>query len=190
MSEQRNSPKVSASKELGICLLVALQTDPTLALTPICPSGKFRMGDRTYHEQGYGDWTGFYDWLRTTSGEIVGVRYSPFDETEFLIDAVASFRYVVVLESKRCLEIYFSNVRGVDWRKSDDQEFGSNKIFFCTREGRWLISFDTKRLSEPEMKSLRAADVRWESVSLGTATVKSEKRSAKPRKLARAAAAG
>jgi len=159
-------PDLSKQTRLDSCLLVALETHPTLALTGSCPGEQFRMGERLYKDQGYGDWTGFYDWLRKDSDRIVGVRYCPFEATEFLIETVARLEYVVIPERKRCIEVYFSIPSpGADPRKSDDQTFGSNKIFFCQEQTKWLISFDTTRLSESEMQSIRAANVRWEPVS-------------------------
>jgi len=140
-------------------------------LTGSCPTGQFRMDGRLYKEAGdYGDWTGFYDWLRQDSGHIVGVRYSPFEQTEFLIKAVEGLTYVVIPEPKRCIEVYFSpgsGSRGVDRSESDDQTFGSNRIFYSGEEkGRYLISFDTRRLSESEMQSIRTSKARWETVSM------------------------
>ncbi len=152
------------------CLLVAFEPAPTLVLTGSCPTGQFRMDGRLYKEAGdYGDWTGFYDWLRQDSGHIVGVRYSPFQETEFLIEAVKGLAYVVIPEPKRCIEVYFSpgsGSRGVDPSESDDQAFGSNRIFYCNEQSRYLISFDTSRLSESEMQSIRTSKARWETVSM------------------------
>ena len=52
----------------------------------------------------------------------------------------------------------------MDLRKSDDQDFGPNKVFY-SKEGTWLLSFDTKRLIVAEMESIRASQAEWESVS-------------------------
>jgi hypothetical protein len=32
-----------------------------------------------------GEWTGFYDWLRNPFGQIIGVRYWPFEHCKFLL---------------------------------------------------------------------------------------------------------
>lgn len=157
----------------GPCLLVACRTgEPALALTEQCPVGDFRMGDRDFEDKGFGDWTGFYDWLRDFSGKVVGVRYWPFEETAFLIDLLCDRGYIVPGD-KSYLEIYFSQNSRVDRRKSDDQEFGSNKIF-CSKEGTWLISFDTRGLSSSERESLRASDAaQWETASIPAIAAKS-----------------
>lgn len=157
------------------CLLVECRTgEPALALTDQCPVGRLRIGDRDYVDSGFGDWTGFYDWLRDFNGRIVGVRYWPFEETTFLIDLLCNRGYIVPGE-KSYLEIYFTKNRKVDRRKSDDQDFGSNKIF-SSEQGTWLMSFDTQGLSVSEMESLRASDAaQWESVSVATAAGESER---------------
>jgi len=163
------APVLSKQTRSDGCLLVAFEKDPSLALVESCPAQPFRMGERLYQDQGYGDWTGFYDWLRKDSAEIVGVRYWPFERTEFLIDhlAKAKLSYVQTPVARRRVEVYFALVgsHGVDPRKSDDQTFGSNRIFLC-KQNRWLISFDTTRLSESEIQTIRAVNARWETVSM------------------------
>lgn len=125
------------------------------------------MGDRVYEEeQSYGDWTGFYDWLRNPAGQVVGVRYCPFDETRFLIEDLRNFEYIDVPAGGLCLEIHFWRGEHVDRRKSDDQDFGLNKIFRASSTSGWLISFDTTALSISELAGLRASPAKWEAVSV------------------------
>jgi len=65
---------------------------------------------------------------------------------------VGSLPYVKVPEDRSCLEIYFPGGGRVEARASDDQSFGSNRIF-CSEEGGWAISFDTTGLSATEVLS-------------------------------------
>lgn len=35
---------------------------------------EFVLGNEVFSDSGAGDWLGFYDWLRTKSGKVIGVR--------------------------------------------------------------------------------------------------------------------
>lgn len=132
-------------KKSGGCLLVAFRSRPVLTLVEECPGDAFQIGDRYYRDKGYGDWTGFYDWLKDSAGRVLGVRYWPFEETHFLLELLSQFPYVVVAEDQSYLEIYFSSDCQVERQRADDQDFGANKVF-STDQGEWVISFDTMGL--------------------------------------------
>jgi len=121
-----------------------------------------QIGDRAYRDQGYGDWTGFYDWLRTSPEKIVGVRYWPFHNTRFLVADLSVRQYVLAQQDKACLEVYFSPTdQRIDLMASDDQAFGSNRVF-CSQADGWAISFDTTGLSTSELHSIRDSGADWE----------------------------
>lgn len=160
---KRKSHSKEPSPTPGACLLVALASAPKLAFARECPASAFRMGGQDYRDQGYGDWTGFYDWLRSSPDTVIGVRYWPFDNTRFLADLVSSLPYVKIPQDSSCLEIYFSNGR-IEASASDDQSFGSNRIFYSEEGGCWAISFDTAGLSASEVLSLATTDAEWETV--------------------------
>lgn len=146
------------------------------------------MGGRDYRDQGYGDWTGFDDWLRSAADTVIGVRYWPFENTRFLADVVGSLPYVKVPEDGSCLEIYFSARGRVEARASDDQSFGSNRIF-CSEEGGWAISFDTTGLSDTEFLSLARTDAEWETLETPARSVPRSSAPVLPRKLAKGSGA-
>ena len=50
----------------------------------------------------------------------------------------------------------------MDAQLSDDQDFGANKVFL-TDQGEWVISFDTTRLTDVEVKSIHANNAKWRS---------------------------
>ncbi len=133
-------------KESGKCLLVAFRSRLTLALVNECSGDKFQMGDRRYRDKGYGDWTGFYDWLKDSDGKILGVRYWPFREIHLPIKKLFQLPYVVVAKDRSYIEIYFSNDHQVDAQCSDDQDFGANKVFL-TDQSELAISFRRPRLN-------------------------------------------
>jgi hypothetical protein len=144
------------------------------------------MGNRSYRDQGFGDWTGFYDWLREPSDKVVGVRYLPFDKTRFLVDLLCSLPYVTAPKDRSYVEVYFVKNPRPDSMRSDDQAFGSNKVFY-SEEGGWLLSFDTTGLSESELNSLQDEDVCWEQVSAAGKSSEDPKSVMKNGKVAKAA---
>jgi hypothetical protein len=140
----------------GRCLLVALGPRPVVALAPVCPQDKIQIAGRCYHDRGYGDSTGFYDWLRNYAGAVIGVRYWPFEDTEFLCEALASLPYVAVAADKTYLDIYFSDDRRFDPERSCDQDIGASKVFSADGAG-WALAFDTAALDRADLRSLMAA---------------------------------
>ena len=51
----------------------------------VWPLTGFVIGSKQYRDANFGQWTGFYDWLRDSKEQVLGVRYWPFEDTEFLI---------------------------------------------------------------------------------------------------------
>ena len=89
-------------------MLVAFQPRLTLVLANECADDEVQT---RYGDKGCGDWTGFYDWLRDSDGNILGVRYWPFEEIHLPIKKLSQLPYVVVAKDKSYLEIYFSDGR-------------------------------------------------------------------------------
>ena len=165
-------------------MLVALRSGPAIAFAPECPASSFQMGDREYRDKGFGDWTGFYDWLRSGAESIVGVRYWPFQETRFVVDDLSGYQYVKVPEDKSCLEIYFSADGGVDRRASDDQAFGSNRVFY-SEAGGWALSFDTIDLSLRALQSILRSGAKHETLVIPGASSSATPAQVIPGKLAK-----
>lgn len=116
--------------------------------------GSVELDLERYVDIGEGDWTGFYDWLRSPTGAILGVRYWPFEGTAFLCQALAGLPYVVVDQERRGLEVYFSSDRDFDPQNSGDQEFGDNRVF-QSEPGEYALSFATRAIEETELSALR-----------------------------------
>lgn len=71
------------------------------------------------------NWIGFYDWLRTSDGEVIGVRLRPDKGT---LDE-ATLNFLVALNEQNSvndLRIYFAAVREFDPVLSEDCDFGGN----------------------------------------------------------------
>lgn len=139
--------------------------EPHLALCDQLPKGTFNADGKTYDETEMGHWTGFYDWLRPAKGRVIGIRYWPFEEARFLIDASRWLGYVDIDESQSSITLRLDE--GVfDERLSDSQDFGDNKIWEGG-DGSYAVSFSTYSLSHEELECLKSLPVRWLCLELG-----------------------
>jgi len=121
------------------CLIVGLDTSPRVALLSEVPGSEFMFRDRLYADAAPGDFTGFYDWLRTVSHDVIGVRFSPFREFEFILAALDTHSYVNVSPGRN-VEIFFSENHDYCAELSGDQCFGDNKIM-STESHEYLLTF-------------------------------------------------
>lgn len=73
------------------------------------------------------DWIGFYDWLRTPDGEIIGVRLQPDEGT---LDET-TLNFLIALDEQNSADnllIYFAAKREFDPVLSGDADFGGNAL--------------------------------------------------------------
>ena len=95
----------------------------------------------------HGDWLGFYDWLRTDAGVIVGVRIRLDDQR--MTRLFESYKCPSVAIDGDVVTIRTSSEGIVCEALSDDADFGGNAIFignagalaiafFCPRKGKLL----------------------------------------------------
>jgi hypothetical protein len=126
------------------------------------PLKGFFIGNKRYLDTDFGHWTGFYDWLRDADGNLLGVRYTPFEDTEFLIDHTTKLPYVKTAPL-RYIEIYFSEKRAIDAKRSCDQEFLYDAVF-RSDDGDYAIAFGIEELSEVDLQGLEKAEAEWAAV--------------------------
>lgn len=110
-----------------------------------------------FRELDNGDVTGFYDWLRSGSGNgIVGVRYWPFPPEEIgkLLISLSGLDYVTILGNGSGVIVRFGNGRPIDEEQSVDQAFGSNRVYL-SEANELAISFGTFSLNPGERAALR-----------------------------------
>jgi hypothetical protein len=141
------------------CLLVIFRAELTLSKDIQWPLKGFAVGDRQYNEVNIGGWTGFYDWLRDSEENLLGVRYSPFKDCEFLIERTAKLQYVKP-DFPRNIEIYFSERREVEAGFSCDQDFLYDAIF-RSDDGEYAIGFGMEELTEANLRSLGVVAAEW-----------------------------
>jgi len=106
-------------------LLVELSDTPRFWLAGEIPDERFLLNGVEYEDTGFGDFIGFYDYLRDTAGEVLGVRFFPFEDLDFA-------------ENK--INLFASAKKDVDESKSDDQLFVDNKLY-KSKNGKLLLTF-------------------------------------------------
>lgn len=106
-------------------LLVELTEPPRVWLSPELPNKSVALSDAVYFDSGCGDFLGFYDYLRNAEGEILGVRFAPFEEFGF---------------DRQEIQVFFSDKHDFEETKSDDQVFVDNKLY-KSKSGARLVTF-------------------------------------------------
>lgn len=86
---------------------------------------------------------GFYDYLRVDQDTIVGVRWSPFPQAEFVLDKVPESPLLTITPNGllRSLRIWRRGPVEFDESISDDQLFWYNRILVGERSGEIMITF-------------------------------------------------
>lgn len=85
-------------------------------------------GGRYHKVDGYDFW-GFYDWLRTESGRIVGLRFKPFRSIESF-EAVAPISECHIDVRSGDVWVFFAGTPlPYSEERSADQAFGANWVF-------------------------------------------------------------
>jgi hypothetical protein len=151
--------KESPQPDPNPCLLVLLGSALTLARDVRWPMAGFTIGEEKYYDASFGDWTGFYDWLRDAEGGLLGVRYTPFEQTEFLTRELENLHYVKA-DPPRHLEIYFSKRREIDPKRSCDQAFLYDAVFRSDK-GSYAIGFGMEELNESDLRGLETIGAGW-----------------------------
>jgi hypothetical protein len=141
------------------CLLVMFGEKVTLARNVTWPLKGFVVGERHYYDATFGEWTGFYDWLRDGCENVLGVRYTPFEQTEFLTQELKELSYAKA-DPPRHIEIYFSERREFDEKLSCDQEFLYDAIF-RSDDGKYAIGFGMEKLTESNLRGLERIGAKW-----------------------------
>ena len=147
------------------CLIVILGEQLKLAEGSRWPIASFALEDKCYRECGFGDFTEFYDWLRNSHDELLGVRYYLCRETEFLFDYAQRTDYMLSADcgTFKYVEIYFSEKRDVDPLRSCDQGFVYDPVF-RSDDDQIAIAFDAGWLSETELEALDRNETVWTEV--------------------------
>lgn len=139
------------------CLILILDEKLEAIHVPSCPTS-LRDGAGNLYTNSYPeDDNGFYDWLRRANGEIIGVRWFPYEDgaldnknTRYL----KSLKYIGLGNDLREIAIYFGDSREFEEQNSCDQDFLQNNLFI-SKAGKCAVSFSTANLSEKERTNLQ-----------------------------------
>jgi hypothetical protein len=112
--------------------------------------------NRKFADSGAGSWIGFYDWLRSDRGLLLGVRSWLSPSEAALIDATARAHPDVELSTNGELRIWFSSRRDLSEWLSGDQSMGDHRLM-VSDTGAYAFTFDLDALSEAEIKNMALA---------------------------------
>lgn len=96
---------------------------------------------------------GFYDYLRVDPQTIVGVRWCPFTNAEFVLDRVPSTPLITVESNgrSRSLNVWFGGRTEINGPLSDDQAFWYNRVLEKEDTGEVIVTFGLSNVSESEI---------------------------------------
>ena len=80
-----------------------------------------------FKDTGLGDWTGFYDWLRNPARKIIGVRYWPFENAQFILDSYTQTPNVQI-DPRKGLLVFFGSQTEYRENISGDQDFAEARV--------------------------------------------------------------
>jgi hypothetical protein len=132
-------------------LLIALRPKIGLATVPAWPVTKLAVEGHAYRPTGP-EWSGFYDWLRSEEGTVLGVRYHSTEDTAFLLEEARRLSYASVGQHGDVC-IFFGENRAFDPEQSADQDFAYDQVFVATGMGS-AICFSTENLSDDQVASI------------------------------------
>lgn len=110
------------------CLVLVVRPKVTLAVIPACPEQSFTEGSQCFLDQTGEDFIGFYDWIRDSSGHVLGVRQTLSEEFDKIAAQLPTPSYVRHERDPIRLEFYFSDERDYDPTQSSDQDFLMNRL--------------------------------------------------------------
>jgi hypothetical protein len=116
----------------------------------------FELDDDHFEDVGLGYHNGFYDFLRSRTGAIIGLRLSPPADAERLLAEVTEGKYLRFTREgyQQVLSMFWGHEQDFDSETSSDQYFGDNTIYRAKRTGRLAVSFGVDLLSSAEKASL------------------------------------
>lgn len=84
------------------------------------------LDGRKFTDTGGGDWIGFFDWLRNSNGQIIGVQQWVDEPSPLLFGQ--HYEGVEANPLHGVVQAYFGPGRDVDPTASCDQDFGNNRL--------------------------------------------------------------
>jgi hypothetical protein len=158
---------IQASLLKAVAIVMSARHPPVLAAIDGSAPKVMSMEDENFTEKPCPDWLGFYDWLRTGSGEFVGLRLFLDDPADLDFGLLTNLSGIVldaqIGAKRRNVTVFFGQNRQFDERRSVSADFGGNRLFlgdngsvaiaFCAPDdAQWHTALErygaTRRLSE------------------------------------------
>jgi hypothetical protein len=127
----------------AVAVVLSEQQPPRLLGLSEVPQHGIALDGVRFEDSGLGDWLGFYDWLRTSGGDILGVRLW-IDEDSPKIDALGNCMDVHITVDKSHALVFFGAEREFDPAASNDQDFGGNRLF--VGQSGYVLTFNSPAL--------------------------------------------
>ena len=142
-------------------LLVVLEpadATPTVALRLQDSPTRIAHAGTTFHEVPPDDegglFLGFYDWLRSRQGSVVGVQLTFHDGRDAVRAALGEARVGTWLTGY-VFRVLFGDHADIDEESSVDQEFSVSRCYVDSAK-RVALLFDASELNEDDMQALTA----------------------------------
>jgi hypothetical protein len=117
------------------------------------PDGSYSLAGDIYFKTGIEGFTGFVDWLKTTTKQIVGLRYWPFETaTELIKSRCSGINFDN--QTPYCFLGWFSACTEYAPAESDDQSM-SDVMIVTTPEGRLAIIISCDELTQPQTQEIQ-----------------------------------
>jgi len=124
----------------------------TLVLTDCLKLGG-NLYSKDFESSKYDGFIGFFDWLRKSESEIIGIRLCYF-EHHMYNNLLHELPYINITYEGKWIEILFEN-ETYDYDLSGDQDFTNNYVYESAT-GEYLFTFGLDHLTERELSSLLA----------------------------------
>lgn len=147
------------------CVAIRFCRNLELYWLPDIPDETLQLGASRYNWRSLAGQISHYDWLRPTSGPIIGARYWPFEDkvdAEFVQTSFSAVTSVCeqVSDEGGYIEIFFSESRVYDGEWSCDQAFGVANMYY-SEDGSYALVLGTDWLHETEVAALYASPFNW-----------------------------
>jgi hypothetical protein len=125
-----------------VAVVLSAVERPCVYQIPDASGPELVLGGEVFKDSGAGDWLGFYDWLRTKTGKIIGIRLW-VDEVSRHLRAAAVCVNVVANTECFPFVVYLGDEREFADENSCDQDFGSNMLLLSS--GKFALTFNSPR---------------------------------------------
>lgn len=131
---------------------------PIVALVEGHPAGTISVHGQSYVERPLSadPFLGFYDWLRTPGGVLVGVRLT-IGHVQRALVALLPHRPYIALAGEHVVSVFWtrSDEGEIDEEASTEQDFGASRAF-VSGPGDLVLAFDAGALSDEELAALES----------------------------------